>query len=238
MATFLAPAAYAASKSLAAQELSAKRSHLSEIIAALLGYRTLAALTSEELDPGLNYHLDDAEFIVLNQPMGIERAATLNQQASVQVVAYCVAALKDTITHAQVCDDISDFYDTYGRQALAETIYEDEDVAISMAESNASFVDEPELSIECPPTEDLWTAVNEWKIQSDGDMIGEYDPNGDRMFNGDTLKCRGWLVYQKAGRAGLVFLEGGAGAAADDSWRDQDYEDEQAYFAYQQSLKP
>lgn len=56
MATFLAPAAYAASKSLAAQGLSAKRSHLSEIIAALLGYRTLAALTAEELDPGLNYH--------------------------------------------------------------------------------------------------------------------------------------------------------------------------------------
>src|SRR3546814_3932031 len=51
MATFLAPAAYAASKSLAAQGLSAKRSHLSEIIAALLGYRTLAALTAEELDP-------------------------------------------------------------------------------------------------------------------------------------------------------------------------------------------
>src|SRR3546814_14244072 len=90
-----------------------------------------------------------------------------------------------------------------------------------MAESNASFVDEPELSIECPPTEDLWTAVNEWKIQSDGEMIGEYDPNGDRMFNGDTLKCSGWLVYQKAGRAGLVFQEGGAGASADDSWRDQ-----------------
>src|SRR3546814_8573213 len=67
-------------------------------------------------------------------------------------------------------------------------------------------------------------------------MIGEYDPNGDRMFNGDTLKCSGWLVYQKAGRAGLVFQEGGAGASADDSWRDQDYEDEQAYFAYQQSL--
>src|SRR3546814_1085340 len=82
MATFRAPAADAASKSLAAQGLSAKRSHLSEIIAALLGYRTLAALTAEELDPGLNYHLDDAEFIVLNQPMGIERAATLNQQRS------------------------------------------------------------------------------------------------------------------------------------------------------------
>ncbi|WP_281174793.1 hypothetical protein [Simplicispira psychrophila] len=27
------------------------------------------------------------------------------------------------------------------------------------------------------------------------------------MFNGDTLNCRGWLTYRKAGRAGLVFVE-------------------------------
>lgn len=43
-------------------------------------------------------------------------------------------------------------------------------------------------------------------------MVGEYAPEGDRMFNGDTLRFRAWLDYLKAGRAGLVFLENGAGA--------------------------
>ena len=68
---------------------------------------------------------------------------------------------------------------------------------------------------------------------ADGTMTGEYDPEGDRMFNGDTLNCRGWLIYRKAGRAGLVFIEGDGTGGADDSWRDLDRDDE---WAYQQSL--
>jgi len=46
------------------------------------------------------------------------------------------------------------------------------------------------------------------------------------MFNGDTLSCRGWLTYRKAGRAGLVFAEAGGSCNADDSWHDHGYEDE------------
>ncbi len=62
-----------------------------------------------------------------------------------------------------------------------------------------------------------------------GDLTGEYDPEDDRVFNGDTLNCRGWLTYRKAARAGLVFAESGDTGGAEDSWRDQDYEDEMAY---------
>jgi len=94
------------------------------------------------------------------------------------------------------------------------------------------------------PTSPIWTssapdngpvggAVDEWTIEADGTMTGEYDPEGDRMFNGDTLNCRGWLIYRKAGRAGLVFIEGDGTGGADDSWRDLDRDDE---WAYQQSL--
>lgn len=42
----------------------------------------------------------------------------------------------------------------------------------------------------CRVTLDLWSARDEWTIEADGDMTGEYDPEGDRMFNGDTLNCR------------------------------------------------
>jgi predicted ATPase len=65
-------------------------------------------------------------------------------------------------------------------------------------------------------------------------MTGEYEPEGDRMFNGNTLNCRGWLTYRKAGRAGLVFVEAGGTGGADDSWRDLDRE---AELAYQQSME-
>ena len=82
MSTHVRSAAYAASQALAAQGLAVKRSHLSEIIAALLGYRTHAALAVEEADVSLDYHLDDAEVLVLNQPMGEARAEQLGLPAA------------------------------------------------------------------------------------------------------------------------------------------------------------
>ncbi|ELC7284773.1 hypothetical protein F7O93_01060 [Pseudomonas aeruginosa] len=233
MSNYVSSAAYAASQALAAQGLTVKRSHLSEVIAALLGYRTYAALAVEEADTRLDYHLDDAEVIVLNLPMGMARAVELGIEkagATPSVVATaCVEALKADTRAASVYVGMAEFYDSYARQALADAIYDADDVASAMAESNAMFPDEPEMDVECPQTADLWAAVEEWTIEADGVMTGEYDPDGDRMFNGDTLNCRGWLTYRKAGRAGLVFVEGGGTGGADDSWRDQDFEDEWAY---------
>lgn len=232
MSNYVSSAAYAASQALAAQGLTVKRSHLSEVIAALLGYRTHAALSVEEADPNLDYHLDDAEILVLNLPMGGARVTELGLAVAVTtpsvVTTACVDALKASASSASVYVSVADFYDSHARQALAEAIYDDDDVAGAMAESNASFPDEPEMDSECPPTTDLWAAVDEWAIEADGVMTGEYDPEGDRMFNGDTLNCRGRLAYRKAGRAGLVLVEGSGMAGADDSWRDLDREGELA----------
>ena len=61
----------------------------------------------------------------------------------------------------------------------------------------------------------LDTARDEWTLEADGVMTGEYDPEGDRMFNGDELNCRGWLTYREAGHAGLVFAETGGSGSAD-----------------------
>lgn len=223
MATFVSPAAYAASQTLAAQGLPVKRSQLSEVIAALLGYRSYAALTVEEADATKVLHLDDAEIIVLNQALGLERASGLSLQGP-PTVAACVAALKAAASNddTQVFDGLAEFYDLHARQALIEAIAFDDAVASVMGGSNAIYPDDPEIDDECPPTADLWSAVDEWRIEAAGKMMGEYDPEGDRMFNGDTLHCRGWLDYLKAGRAGLVFSDSGAGAESDDSWRDDE----------------
>jgi len=229
MSTFIPSAAYAASRSLATQGLAFKRSHASEVIAALLGYRTFAALTIEEANPAPAPHLDDAEIIVLNLPMGTARVAELNVQSTsltpAAIVQTCVEALKSSISSASVYVSVEDFYDSHARQALAEEIYNDDSVASAMAESNAIYSDEPEMEEQCPPTADLWTAPDEWSIEASGIMAGEYDPDGDRMFNGDALNCRGQLTYSKAGRAGLIFAEGSGVASADDSWREPDPED-------------
>jgi hypothetical protein len=223
MATFVSPAAYAASQSLAALGLPVKRSHLSEVIAALLGYRSYAALTVEEAGATKVLHLDDAEIIVLNQALGLERAGGLGLQGP-PVVAACVTALKTAASNpdTQVFNGMEEFYDLYAREALVEAIAFDDAVASVMGSSNATYPGDPEIDDKSPPTADLWGAIDEWRIEATGKMVGEYDPEGDRMFNGDTLHCRGWLDFLKAGRAGLVFSDSGAGAESDDSWRDDE----------------
>ncbi|TBU88458.1 hypothetical protein [Phytopseudomonas dryadis] len=233
MSNYVRTAAYAASQALSAQGLTVKRSHLSEVIAALLGYRTHAALTVEEADSSFAYHLDDADILVLNKPMGETRAEELGLPAAgiaaSLVTMACIDALKVSARSEHVYVGVAEFYDSHAREVLAEAIYNDEDAAGAMAESNASFPDEPAMDIECPPTTDLWTAADEWIIEADGVMTGEYDPDGHRMYNGHSLNCRGRLIYAKAGRAGLVLVDTQGMAGLDDSWRDQDREDELAY---------
>ncbi|MFV9654045.1 hypothetical protein ACNFCK_03925 [Pseudomonas sp. NY15366] len=227
MSNYASPAAYAASKALAAQDLSVQRSHLIEVIAALLGYRTYAALATEEADTNRTYYLEDAEILVLNKVMGEERVTELGLNS--MVIIACIDAIKACAKGVSVYVGVSDLYDSHARQALAEVIYSDDDVAGAMAESNASYTNEPYMADECLPTADLWAAIDEWIIEADGVMEGEYDPEGDRIYNGHVMNCRGRLVYGKAGRAGLVFLDARGSAGADDSWRDEDL-DEAGYW--------
>lgn len=232
MSNYVRSAAYATSKALAEQKLKVKRSQVLEVVAALLGYGTYAALVTEEANPQLDYHIEDAEIVVLNLKMGEWRVFELvleEGSAASNVTAACIAALKAGTKQAAVYEGVADFYDSDARKKLAETIYNSDELAGALAESNASYPDEPEMQVECPKTEDLWAARVGWTITADGNMTGEYDSEGDRMFNGKMLNCRGWLTYRKAGRAGLVFVDSGGIGGADDSWRDLDREAELEY---------
>lgn len=216
----ISSAAYAASQSLAKQGLRISRSHLSEVVAALLGYMTLAALQVEEVDQTLHYHLDDAERLVLNVPLGVARASSLGLTGA--AVVACVDALK-AVAAVPVHDGVSDFYDGYARELLEQAIADSESTAMAMADSNASFPDYPDLEEGPTASGDLWAAPTEWSIEASGTMSGEYDPDGDRMYNGHELDVWGKLLFAKAGRAGLIYLESEEGASADDTWRGDEF---------------
>lgn len=215
----LSAAAYAASQDLKNQGLNLPRSHISEIMATLLGYGSLAALHIENADTTLDYHLKDAELLVLNLPAGHQRAVTLNHTEA--VVGSCVEAIA---AHAgvPVFKDVEDFYYGHAYEALVWVIADGEDVASAMADSNASYPDDPDLG-EWEASGDLWTSPTDWTIEVSGTWTGEYDPEGDRMFNGDTLDVRGKLIYVKAGRAGLIRMDQEDGASPVDDWRDENY---------------
>lgn len=220
MSLDLSVAAYAASQDLKNQGLNLPRSHVSEIMAALLGYGSLAALQAENANAALECHLADAELLVLNLPAGELRAVSLKHDAA--VINPCVNAIAAK-AGVPVFKGIDDFYGSRAYEVLVSVIGDGEYVAGAMADSNASYPDDPDLG-EYEVSGDLWTSPAEWTIEASGTWKGEYDPDGDRMFNGDTLDVWGKLIYAKAGRAGLIWVDGEEGASAVDDWRDDGYE--------------
>ncbi|WP_329888739.1 hypothetical protein [Stenotrophomonas sepilia] len=220
MKSFISSAAFAASQAMSHAGQSVKRSHLVEVISAMLGYQSFAALCVEEADTTLEYHLADAELYVLNMPLARDRAEKLGVLHSLLA---CKEAISSTFP-APVYGDIEAFWDSHARELLEAEIANGEDTAAAMAACNAVFPDSPDLG---PPEDsaDLWASTDGWSIEARGTMSGEYDPEGDQMFNGHTLDVWGELFYIKAGRAGLIFEESQEGAELDDDWRDDDSDD-------------
>lgn len=226
MTKLISVASHAASKSLVQDGQPIKRSHIQEVLVAILGYQTYAAFSVEENDESLEYHLDDAEMLVLNPPAGERRAHALDVAAP-GLIAACIAALQD-VAPVRVFADLDHFYDDYAREELVDTINNSDDVSAAMSETNAYFDSDANLPYETPATDDLWAARSEWCIEASGDMTGGHDTESDRMFAGDTLNCRGKLTFHKAGRAGLIFVESDGSAGVDESWREQDFEYDEA----------
>jgi len=230
MTKLISAASHAASKALAVSGHAIKRSHVSEILSAMLGYQTYAALTIEQSDASMEYHLDDAERLILNPDAGKLRAHEIGLASTSDIVQACALALQ-TVAPMPVHEDIDLFYDEYGREALADAISSSDEASAAMSETNAYFEGDPELPEEMPPADDLWKSRVEWSLEARGKIKGDHDIDSDRMFSGDTLNCQAKLMFAKAGRAGLILIEAEAGAGVDDSWRDQDWEDEAAYMA-------
>jgi hypothetical protein len=228
MTKLISAASHAASRTMADNGHSIKRSHVSEVLAAMLGYQTYAALTVEEQDDGLDHHLDDAEILVLNQPAAERRAQALGAGAVPELVQACVSAMQ-SIASMRVHEGLDHFYDDYAREALVDTITSSDEVSAAMSETNAYFDGEAELPEAMPDIEDLWEARIEWSIEATGDLKGSHDIDSDRMFAGDKLNCHAKLMFAKAGRAGLILVNAEGSAGVDDSWREADHDAEAAY---------
>ncbi|EQA6236363.1 hypothetical protein ACX5DZ_005080 [Enterobacter hormaechei] len=210
---------YNISKLPEVQNTSLKRSQLHEVVAALLGYASHAALVTESKSQERDYEFSDAEFIVLNVPYGKLRS----QKFSMSDDAFncCITEIKAG-SSIPVFESLSVCYDYHLRELLAGIIYDEAEQSGEMADSNAIYPEYPYMDDKIITSGDLWASVDEWTIEDTGTLTGEYDPEGDRMFNGNTLNVKGRLTFAKAGRAGLVHLsdEAEVFVSTDDSWRD------------------
>lgn len=200
---------------------SLKRSHTREVIAALLGYASYAAMLEEGKNPPRKYSLADAEYIVLNMPLGMERAKKFG--VSDDNFGVFISELKAGLS-VKVSESVDDFYDDHIREILEEAIYQDAAESGEMAESNAYFPDYPDMDYDLVTSGDLWKSVEEWSISDTGTLSGEYELEEEQMYNGHQLNVQCKLTFMKAGRAGLVLLDDitECSTSRDYSWLDDE----------------
>lgn len=202
-----------------------KRSQVAELIAAALGYRTYAALATENSNLQLEFHLADAEHVVLSSDAALERFKVLFPD-SADDAARQVAVLMETITAAfpHTYDGVDGLWEDFLEEHLAQMINDADETSSAQAESNAIFPYGVEMDAGVPPADALWSSETEWVITGHGVLSGEYDPDADRMYTGDRIHCSAAATFSKAGRGGLILssVDVGAGTADEPEWREFD----------------
>lgn len=182
---------------------SLTRSQILEVIAAFLGYKSYAAMLQEEKNPGQDYVLSDAEFIILNPAQGRYRAKHFKMSDT--AIDLCITELKEGLT-APAWLSIDDFYDD-NQVGFLERIQNEIFSSGDIVNSNAEFEDLPYLNQKITVSGNLWKATHDWSIEDTGTLQGGYSSDGDRPFNGDSFDVTAKFAFAKAGRAGLIFLE-------------------------------
>lgn len=191
MAVFIIIAAVRAKEELAKQGIDIKHSVVLEVLAGLLGYQTFDALDDEELDQSLERHLGDAQFLILNNELGVQRSTQLCESAPA-VLTECIAALVRSVP-ILVFLSVEEYFSCLGWLAVQAMLHD------CSNESGAKRKVKPPTDagafrVATP----VWSATASWTLDA---YITE-KPN-DAM---DPAQCHSivTLEFQKAGRAGLV----------------------------------
>ena len=195
MKSILSPVPLHAKALLSAKGIEIKHSTLLQILAALLGYETYAALKHEEDDQNLDFHLMDADFFILNISLGETRASRLCDSPE-KVVVECIEALKRMLP-APVFTSIESFYSKHCNDAVAAA-FDNRDLLTKQVGSTWSPKGKLVITGNFTCDETVWSARESWTLK--GEAFWESD--GKLSANGKTPI--GIAVYRKAGRGGLI----------------------------------
>ncbi|WP_065835772.1 hypothetical protein [Pseudomonas syringae] len=193
MANFIKVAAADVKQSLNRQSIEVKHSVLIEVLAALLGYHTFAALSTEELDQSLDHHLGDAQFLILNKELGLKRTTQLCPSAA-PVFAECVAAL-DRSVPILVFLTVEEYFAGLGRLAV-QAVLDTNSAAANIARANRSTGTTAAGSFRF--TNSLWSSRTIWTL--DADITRRSNEAVDPAQSHSAVS----LEFHKAGRAGLI----------------------------------
>lgn len=212
--------AFVTRQNLVASGVFISLGHAQQMLAASLGYASLAAIqASTEEAPGIA----GADFVILDVAALSARAASLGYgAASDQITDAIATAIKNDSEPPAVFLNPLDFIEDVAGQYANDTVFEHEAVSNAAAETNAYF--EGAYLEATEPEEALKDCREFWEIPVEGNVGMDQDP--DKPFSGDNILVKGVVRVWKAGRVCLMNdMELDIGAGVDDSYYDLDEAD-------------
>jgi hypothetical protein len=183
------------------------RAQVAEIVAALFGYSSFAALIAEQKDTSQELFLDDAEILVLNRWMGFDRCKQFvaSYEVCQKVFEICVEAIRQAAEDYTVFDNFDQLYRKWARREIAMKL----ECADFIPAELADVLSPARIHNELEPELELWDAEHEWAVEAEG-TLHEVDEDGEPVPGGHRFEGRGFLKFRKAGRAGLIYIDYGA----------------------------
>ncbi|QHW08402.1 hypothetical protein [Pseudomonas putida] len=194
MANILTHVARHAKAELLAAGIEVGHAKLQEVLAALLGYHTYRALKHEEGDQELEYHLSDAEFIVLDQELGEFRAAELFELPG-EVLLKCIATLEECLP-AQVLPSVDAYLERHGMNAVIAALTNNPQKGFHLGpdwSSRYELSPDQRFSFHEP----IWEARRSWQVHAEVSLQSNAP-------DAELQEINVLLTHAKAGRSGLV----------------------------------
>ena len=205
--------AFVARQNLVASGVSVSIGHTQQLLAASLGYGSLAAIqASTEEAPGIA----GADFVILDVVGLSARAASLGYgAASDQITDAIASAIKSDPEPPAVFLSPLDFIEEVAGRFANDTVMDHDAVSDAAANTNAYFGGAYLEATE--PEEALKDCREFWEIPVEGNV--GMDQNPDKPFSGDSILVKGVVRVWKAGRVCLMNdMELDIGAGVDDSY--------------------
>ena len=205
--------AFVARQNLVASGVSVSIGHTQQLLAASLGYGSLAAIqASTEEAPGIA----GADFVILDVVGLSARAASLGYgAASDQITDAIASAIKSDPEPPAVFLSPLDFIEEVAGRFANDTVMDHDAVSSAAANTNAYF--EGTYLEATEPDEALKDCREFWEIPVEGNV--GMDQNPDKPFSGDSILVKGVVRVWKAGRVCLMNdMELDIGAGVDDSY--------------------
>lgn len=220
MSVGISSLAYAVRKASESTPQPLKHGHAQQLVAAALGYNTLAAHQAAVADGAESEHLDAAAHAVLDEILIVERVAELQlpqpEDALVELVrAAFKSELPGTKLHRNddaLADALRDYVDS--------TAYNHGETGSAMAATNNDGVQEIYLPLdftlaELPPLGEVL------ELEIDGHI--SMKPDIERPYSGHKIDVQGTLFLERVGRVAIAEPEFQLGSAKlDYNWDGED----------------